>query len=121
MEKEIPETGKEKVNLSINNTEGVGTLAQNEKGLEFDVKKLIEELQSEQANPMTSTVQIKRLLNTNFISPYEVLILNPEASEEEIKKQYRQLSLLVHPDKCNDTRAPDAFHGKFCLKLKFIF
>ena len=33
-------------------------------------------------------------------------------TELEIKKQYRQLSLLVHPDKNQDERAADAFHGK---------
>jgi DnaJ family protein C protein 8 len=80
---------------------------------EMDIKKLLEELVSEQTNPMTSNAQLKRLLNTNFISPYEVLIISIESTEEEIKKQYRQLSLLVHPDKCQDPRAADAFHSIF--------
>ena len=88
--------------------------------IEFDIKKLLEEIKTDECNPMTSNAQLKRLINTNFVSPYEVLILNPEATEEEIKKQYRQLSLLVHPDKCSDTKASDAFHGKYIL-LNNIF
>ncbi len=62
---------------------------------------------------MTSNYQLKRLLNTNFISPYEVLMLSPESVEEEIKRQYRQLSLLIHPDKCSDPKASDAFHSNY--------
>ncbi len=79
---------------------------------EMDIKKLLDELTAEQSNPMTSSTQLKRLINTNFISPYEVLMISVEATEEEIKRQYRQLSLIVHPDKCNDSKAADAFHGK---------
>jgi DnaJ family protein C protein 8 len=83
---------------------------------EMDIKKLLDELVEEQSNPMTSNAQLKRLLNTNFISPYEVLMISIESTDEEIKKQYRQLSLLVHPDKCSDSRAADAFHSMYKLK-----
>jgi DnaJ family protein C protein 8 len=78
--------------------------------VDFDIKKLLEEITNDETNPMTPSAQLKRLLNTNFISPYEVLLLNPESTDEEIKKQYRQLSLLIHPDKCSDPKASDAFH-----------
>lgn len=77
----------------------------------MDIKKLLDELSAEQSNPMTANAQLKRLLNTNFVTPYEVLMINIESTDEEIKKQYRQISLLIHPDKCNDVRAADAFHG----------
>ena len=33
-----------------------------------------------------------------------------EASEEEVKKKFRMLSILVHPDKCRHEKASDAFH-----------
>jgi DnaJ-domain-containing protein 1 len=117
MEKESHEGNNIKVN-NLNSNEGVPS--QVEKAIEFDVKKLLEEIQSEQQNPMTSNVQLKRLMSTNFISPYEVLMLNTEATDEEIKKQYRQMSLLVHPDKCNDDKAPDAFHGKIKKFINFF-
>ncbi len=81
--------------------------------IEFDINKFMQELTSDASNQMTSQAQLKRLLNTDFISPYEALLLSTEATDEEIKRQYRQLSILVHPDKCNDSRAADAFHSKF--------
>jgi DnaJ family protein C protein 8 len=85
-------------------------LPQDENKPELDIKKILEEIKSEQANLMTPSGQLKRLLNTNFITPYEVLMINHDATEEEIKKQYRQLSMLVHPDKCQESKASDAFH-----------
>jgi DnaJ family protein C protein 8 len=85
------------------------TQEEKEKLAEEEMKKLISELKSE--NFMKSTTQIKRLLNTNFINPYEILLLTPDATEDELKRQYRQLSLLVHPDKCQEENAADAFHG----------
>jgi len=93
-------------------TNTVKTLSQEEKEkqAEIELKKFMEELKNEHKN--TPSSQLKRLLNTNFVSPYEVLTLGQEATDEEIKKQYRQLSLLVHPDKNQDERAADAFHGK---------
>ena len=53
---------------------------------------------------------MQRLLNTTFVNPYDILEVGAEASEEEIKKKFRMLSILVHPDKCRDEKAPDAFH-----------
>lgn len=64
---------------------------------------------------LTSTQQIDRLLrpgSTYFnLNPFEVLQIEPEAAVEQIKKRYRQLSILVHPDKNQDDkeRAEKAF------------
>lgn len=64
---------------------------------------------------LTSTQQIDRLLrpgSTYFnLNPFEVLQIEPEATLEQIKKRYRQLSILVHPDKNQDDkeRAQKAF------------
>ncbi|TMW42231.1 hypothetical protein DOY81_012691 [Sarcophaga bullata] len=64
---------------------------------------------------LTSTQQIDRLLrpgSTYFnLNPFEVLQIEPEATVEQIKKRYRQLSILVHPDKNQDDkeRAQKAF------------
>lgn len=40
---------------------------------------------------MTNEKQIERLTTHVYVNPYEVLMLGPEASEEEIKKQYKQV------------------------------
>ncbi len=66
------------------------------------------------SGPGTSESQIARLLQTNFawknLNPYEVLQLNIDATEEDIKLRYRKLSTLVHPDKClNIPTAREAF------------
>ncbi|KFD56373.1 hypothetical protein M514_02828 [Trichuris suis] len=57
---------------------------------------------------LTSKNQIYRLLRpgaTYFnLNPYDVLLINEDASIEEIRKQYRKLSILVHPDKNPDDR-----------------
>eukprot|EP00743_Colponemidia_sp_Colp-15_P002831 GILK01003063.1.p1 GENE.GILK01003063.1~~GILK01003063.1.p1 ORF type:complete len:263 (-),score=64.42 GILK01003063.1:48-797(-) len=59
----------------------------------------------------TAESQIPRLLDLKDMkNPYEILILSFDATADDIKKQYRKLSILVHPDKCRDERAPDAFH-----------
>ena len=33
------------------------------------------------------------------LNPYEVLQVDPDASLDDVKKKYRRLSILVHPDK----------------------
>ena len=38
-----------------------------------------------------------------------MLDILPGAPTKDIKATYRRKSLLIHPDKCNDPRAPDAF------------
>ena len=43
--------------------------------------------------------QLQRLISKKYVNPYDVLELGPEASEMEIKKKYRMLSIMVHPDK----------------------
>lgn len=64
---------------------------------------------------LTSEQQIERLLRpgaTYFnLNPFEVLQLEPDTPIELIKKKYRSLSILVHPDKNPDDkeRAQQAF------------
>ncbi|KAG8185871.1 hypothetical protein JTE90_004413 [Oedothorax gibbosus] len=57
---------------------------------------------------LTPKQQIDRLLrpgSTYFnLNPFEVLQLEPGVSLDEVKKQYRRLSILVHPDKNPDDR-----------------
>lgn len=64
---------------------------------------------------LTSDQQINRLLragSTYFnLNPFEVLQIEPTLPVDQIKKKYRSLSILVHPDKNpnNKERAQLAF------------
>jgi len=57
---------------------------------------------------LTSDKQIERLTKPGSkylnLNPYEVLQVSPKATAEEIKKKFRQLSILVHPDKNPDCK-----------------
>lgn len=52
---------------------------------------------------------MERLISKEFVNPYDVLELGPEADELEIKKKFRLLSMLVHPDKNKHEKAAQAF------------
>ena len=58
--------------------------------------------------PSCSLLSFHALLITNA---FQVLQVDPEATEEELKKQYKRLSILLHPDKNPDNRdlASNAF------------
>jgi len=43
------------------------------------------------------------------LDAYAVVDLLPGVPDNDIKKRYRERSLLIHPDKCKHPRAPDAF------------
>ncbi|KAJ6303344.1 hypothetical protein OIU77_017261 [Salix suchowensis] len=53
--------------------------------------------------------EVTRILSCFKLNPFEYLNLPFEATPEDIKKQYRKLSLLVHPDKCKHPQAKEAF------------
>ncbi|XP_018012611.1 dnaJ homolog subfamily C member 8-like, partial [Hyalella azteca] len=64
---------------------------------------------------LTSKQQIDRLLRPGAsyanLNPFQVLQIEPTKSLPEIKKKYKRLSILVHPDKNQDDseRAQRAF------------
>jgi len=64
---------------------------------------------------LTNTQQIDRLLRPGStyrnLNPYEVLQIDPKIAIEDVRKKYRRLSILVHPDKNQDNseRAQAAF------------
>ncbi|XP_041096444.1 dnaJ homolog subfamily C member 8 [Polyodon spathula] len=66
---------------------------------------------------LTPKQQIERLIRPGSsyfnLNPFEVLQIDPEVTEDEIKKRFRQLSILVHPDKNQDDpdRAQKAFEA----------
>lgn len=62
----------------------------------------------------TAVVRVRRCSPTAF---YEILSLEKTASDGEIKKAYRKLSLLTHPDKNGYDGADEAFKSeKHCLR-----
>ncbi|CAH0552729.1 unnamed protein product [Brassicogethes aeneus] len=66
---------------------------------------------------LTPVQQIERLLRPGStyrnLNPFDVLQVEPDSSIEELKKKYRRLSILVHPDKNQDDpeRAQQAFEA----------
>jgi DnaJ family protein C protein 8 len=55
--------------------------------------------------------EVLRILGCFKLNPFEHLKLSFDSSADEVKKQYRKLSLLVHPDKCKHPKAQEAFAG----------
>ncbi|KAF2267016.1 DnaJ-domain-containing protein [Lojkania enalia] len=53
--------------------------------------------------------EIARILGAFRLDAYAVLGLQPGVPDSDIKKVYRQKSLLIHPDKTTNPRATDAF------------
>ena len=55
---------------------------------------------------LMSKNQIERLTRPGSsyfnLNPFEVLQIDPKVTDEEIKKRFRQLSILVYPDKTQD-------------------
>lgn len=66
---------------------------------------------------LTPKQQIERLLRPGAtyrnLNPFDVLQVEPDTPIDEIKKKYRRLSILVHPDKNQDDaeRAQQAFEA----------
>lgn len=53
--------------------------------------------------------EVVRILSCFKLNPFEHLNLPFDASNDDVKRQYRKLSLLVHPDKCKHPQAKEAF------------
>ncbi|EIW57551.1 DnaJ-domain-containing protein [Trametes versicolor FP-101664 SS1] len=69
----------------------------------------IERLLSREATAFQREIEVERILKAFKLNPYEMLDISEDATPEEIKKKYRQLSLFIHPDKTSHARAPEAF------------
>lgn len=64
----------------------------------------------------TAVIRVRRCTPTAF---YEILGLERSASDTEIKKAYRKLSLLTHPDKNGYDGADEAFKSEFATVPTF--
>lgn len=53
---------------------------------------------------------VKRLTQSKINNPFDILLVSQDALDSEIKKQYRTLAGLIHPDKCKDRKASEAFN-----------
>ncbi|XP_043196378.1 dnaJ homolog subfamily C member 8-like isoform X2 [Amphibalanus amphitrite] len=57
---------------------------------------------------LTSAQQIERLLRPGAtyrnLNPFEVLQIDPDLPVQDLKKKYKRMSILVHPDKNPDDR-----------------
>ncbi|KAA3489723.1 J domain-containing protein spf31 [Gossypium australe] len=53
--------------------------------------------------------EVVRILSCFKLNPFEFLKLPFDSSLDDVKKQYRKLSLMVHPDKCKHPQAKEAF------------
>jgi DnaJ family protein C protein 8 len=58
---------------------------------------------------MSQDAEIDRILAVFKLNAYAVLDLTPGVPESDIKKTYRNKSLLIHPDKTDNPKAPEAF------------
>ncbi|SIO73167.1 DnaJ homolog subfamily C member 8 [Babesia microti strain RI] len=59
---------------------------------------------------MDSNGHVIRLISQAFPSPYQVLGVGPDATIDDIKREFRNISRYIHPDKCRHPRAQEAFH-----------
>ena len=64
-----------------------------------EIKSFLSEIQelttrNNKDNLMTSDYQLERLFSQKFQNPYDVLLLRPEAPDEEIRKQFRSVKKI---------------------------
>ncbi|CAN4099042.1 unnamed protein product [Withania somnifera] len=62
--------------------------------------------------------EVIRILSCFKLNPFEYLNMSFDSSIDDVKKQYRKLSLLVHPDKCKHPQAKEAFGEELRSKWK---
>ncbi|KIM33468.1 hypothetical protein M408DRAFT_326177 [Serendipita vermifera MAFF 305830] len=69
----------------------------------------IDRLLNREATAVSRDLEVDRILGAFKLNPYDILGIDPTATAEDIKKRYKQLSLLIHPDKATHPKAQDAF------------
>lgn len=69
----------------------------------------VDALLAREASEFTRDKEIDRVMNAFPLDAYSVLELQPGCTLDDIKKEYRKRSLLIHPDKSKNPQAPNAF------------
>ena len=59
--------------------------------------------------PTTADEAMSSLLNCKGKDAYSILGVSPECSQEQIRKHYKKIAVLVHPDKNKQPGAEEAF------------
>lgn len=79
---------------------------------EIELNKFLNNLENSHKpkDKNSAEYHLNRLLNETYVNPYDILEVAPEANDVEIKKQFRSLSLKVHPDRCKHEKAATAFN-----------
>ncbi|KAF8969208.1 DnaJ-domain-containing protein [Flammula alnicola] len=72
---------------------------------EIDIEKIL----NREASAFQREVEVERILKAFKFNAYDILDIDENATADEIKRKYRQISLFIHPDKCPHARAPEAF------------
>ena len=70
---------------------------------------IVEFLDSKSSESRAATARRVISILKNDGDAYDVLSASPEHSNAELKKVYWKLSLVIHPDKCDDPCAAAAF------------
>jgi len=64
------------------------------------------------ASDFIRELEVERIIRAFKLNPYDILDLPVGASENDVKKQYRKKSLLIHPDKYKNDRGIEV--GRRC-------
>ncbi|KAJ1916471.1 DnaJ domain-containing protein [Mycoemilia scoparia] len=75
---------------------------------EIDDKE-IEKLLKQQESQLPRDQEIDRILSTFKLDPFSILQVPVICTPTEIRNAYRKKSLLIHPDKAQHPKAPEAF------------
>ncbi|KAG8984265.1 hypothetical protein FRB90_005434, partial [Tulasnella sp. 427] len=69
----------------------------------------IDKLLAQEESAFQRDFEVERIMKAFKLNPYAILDLEPGATDTEIKKKYRSLSLFIHPDKASHAQASEAF------------